>query len=120
MIPCRFLGKELPLCSHVLEYLQDGLSRLVRQVFYGSPLPLLSHKVVILLLSSALFFVALQKVVRHFSIILQTATGNFRNGAYKILNQAQKMEHFIHEKGEFLSVFVSATCHLSLAFKGII
>lgn len=72
------LWKEVPLCSHVFEYLQDSLSLLIRQVFHGSPLLLFFHIVVICLLSPLLFFIALLQVLRYFSIILQTGTKKFR------------------------------------------
>ena len=71
--PLLVLGiEELPVCSNVLEYLQDGLSLLVRQVFHGSLLPLLFHTSVVRLLSSLLLFIALLQVLRYLSIILQT------------------------------------------------
>ena len=70
--PLLVLGTELPSCSNVFEYLQDGLSLLVRQVFHGSLLPLLFHTSVVRLLSSLLLFIALLQVLRYLSIILQT------------------------------------------------
>lgn len=58
-------------------YLQHSLSLCVRQVRHGSLLLLLLHKHVILLLSSLLFLVSLEKVFRDFPIILQRDKGNF-------------------------------------------
>lgn len=71
-------GNVLSLFSDVFEYLQDDLPLLVRQVIHGSPLPLFSHKVVILLLSLPLFFIALLQVVGYFTVMLRIETGDFR------------------------------------------